>query len=160
VPQRIRSRWSCACGGQTMSLCRRAVEKNVRRAVRLNWVPRFHLGRATAQTTIGRCQLCGLLLVSRIDMRFFSPAAQSAGLQVTFGRQQFHAARHRHCKLAVAVPTAPVLSVQHAAKLRCTRDTEETCVRVHGVCHSAATGNLMRVPERRPGVYVTSPGIF
>ena len=91
--------------------------------------------------------------VSGIATRFVWPAAQSAGLQVTFGRQQFHAARHCHCKLAVAVPTAPVLSVQHAAKLsKCTRDTEETCVRVHGVCHSAATGNLMRIPERRPDI--------
>jgi hypothetical protein len=46
---------------------RRAGEKKVRRAARLSWVPRFHLGRATAQTTIGRCQLCGLLLVSTCD---------------------------------------------------------------------------------------------
>jgi hypothetical protein len=30
----------------------------------------------------------------------------------------------------------------------------ETCVRVRGICHSAATatGNLIRVPERGPGI--------
>jgi hypothetical protein len=27
-------------------------------------------------------------------------------------------------------------------------------------CHSAATGNLMRVLERGPGIYVTSSGMF
>jgi hypothetical protein len=67
VPQRILSRWSSACGDG---------EKSVKRAARLNWVPRFHLGRATAQTTIGRCQLRGLLLVG-IDMRFLSPVRRS-----------------------------------------------------------------------------------
>ena len=49
---------------------------------------------------------------SGIDTRFVWPAAQSAGLQVTFGRQQFHAARHCHYELVALF----ILSVQHAAK--------------------------------------------
>jgi hypothetical protein len=47
----------------------------------------------------------------------------------------------------------PVLSVQHAAKLSVQGTPRHVCVwRVRGVCHSAATGNLVGVPERRPGI--------
>ena len=140
VLHRIRSRWSCACGGQTMSLMRqRAVEKSVRRAARLSWVPRFHLGRATAQTTIERCQLCGLLLLSTRD--FFLACGKSRASSVI--RQ-------------AAVSCSPELSVQHAVKLgKCTWDTE-TCARVRGVCQllrAAVTDNLTIVSERRPDIW-------
>jgi hypothetical protein len=130
VLHRIRSRWSCACGGQTMSLMRRrAVEKRVRRAARLSWVPRFHLGHATAQMTNGRCQLCGLLLVSTCDFsRLFR--SQHAGLQVTFGRQQFHAARHCHYISGGSCTYSPALP--RSANVQGTPSTE-TCVRVRGV---------------------------
>jgi hypothetical protein len=95
---------------------------------------------------------------SGIDTRFVWPAAQSAGLQVTFGRQQFHAARHCcHCELAAAVPT--VLSVQHAAKLgKCTRDTEHRDMCAVRACVAYVIQlygqiNSMKIPERRPSMY-------
>jgi hypothetical protein len=80
---------------------------------------------------------------SGIDMRCFSPAAQSAGLQVTFSRQQFHAARHCHYELVAAAP--PPMNWWQLSK--CTRDTEH-----RDMCARAwfQSGGL---------VYVTSSGI-
>jgi hypothetical protein len=65
---------------------------------------------------------------SGIDTRFVWPAAQSAGLQVTFGRQQFHAAKYCHYELVAAVPAARIVCATRC-QAECTRDTE-TCVRV------------------------------
>jgi hypothetical protein len=137
VPQRIRSRWSCAG-------CREKCQKS--RAAKLGAT----LSPGTCDGADDHRAMSALWPASGIDMRFSSPAVQSAGLQVTFGRQQFH------CSAALSLRTggsgicSPVLSVQRAAKLsKCTRDTE-TCMcarawrmsfscyvfRVRGVCHS------------------------
>ena len=145
---RIRSRWSCASGGRMMSLMRRrAIEKSGRRAARLSWVPRFHLGRATAQTTIECCQLCCLLLVSTCD---FSRLLRSQQASSDI-RQAAVSCRARSAALSLWTGGcySPVLSVQHAAKLgKCTkghRAPRHVCsVRVRGVCHSAAMGKSIR----------------
>ena len=51
----------------------------------------------------------------------------------------------------------------HAAKLQAEqvyKGHRDMRVCVCGVCHSAATGNLMRVPQSGGLVYVTSSGMF